>query len=50
MSIVEEEMAVDIIPWGRIIAGQKQYPCHKDQKIVLNSETRFTAAIAGTGV
>lgn len=39
-----------LIPWGYIDDnGRKFYPIHNDQKIVLNSTARFTAAIAGTG-
>ncbi len=35
--------------WGSIIDGKKVYPCHDFQLQCLNSTSRFTAGIAGTG-
>lgn len=35
--------------WGKVVDGVKQYPVHKYQELIINSEVRFTAAIAGTG-
>lgn len=38
-----------VIAWGESVDGTITYPCHYHQTRVLKSESRFTAAIAGTG-
>lgn len=41
--------AIQSVEWGQIIDGKRYYPLHAEQKRILASDTRFTAAIAGTG-